>query len=200
MSWVGFDPGGENNFGFAFLNTNGSYETGVVSSASEALDLVSDRPLGVGIDAPLWWSAGRGGGRYVDEWIRKRHKIASGTVQSVNSLRGAVLVQGYLIAHQIRVKFPDVQITESHPKALIIALDIDGENWSAIETKFQLARNNGYTHRTEHERDALIAAVCARDGFQGKWSNDLAQGTRGVDEESADNSRLGNVSYYWPFD
>lgn len=60
--WIGADPGGRNNFGLAFLDVNGTAFCQTVSSANQAADAIDFTPNGVGIDAPLWWSAGIGGG------------------------------------------------------------------------------------------------------------------------------------------
>ena len=125
-------------------------------------------PLGLGVDAPMWWSACEGGGRRADARLRKRYGIASGTVQSGNSLQGAALIGGALLASTLREVFPGLRITESHPKALLLALRLD-------ETRFadRYQVETGWCN--EHERDAAIAAVCAREGFEGRWSTDLVR-------------------------
>src|SRR4051794_15528416 len=91
LSWYGADPGGIESFGVAALEDDGSFKTWLCSSTDEALRKII-KPAGVGIDCPLWWSSGKGGGRLADRWLRRTYNIASGTVQSVNSLKGAVLV------------------------------------------------------------------------------------------------------------
>ncbi|TAJ79453.1 MAG: hypothetical protein EPO42_05905 [Gallionellaceae bacterium] len=63
MVFLGFDPGGINNFGWATLHVNEdagfNLATGVVSNAPDAVRLASQmatsEPLGIGIDAPLFW-------------------------------------------------------------------------------------------------------------------------------------------------
>ena len=90
MCWYGADPGGIKSFGVAALEDDGSFKTWLCSSTDEALARII-QPAGVGIDCPRWWSSGKGGGRLADRWPRKTYSIASGTVQSVNSLKGAVL-------------------------------------------------------------------------------------------------------------
>jgi len=42
-----------------------------------------------------------------------------GTVQAVNSLRGACLVQGILTAILLRQRVPEIHVSESHPKAVL---------------------------------------------------------------------------------
>jgi len=77
---------------------------------------------GAGIDSPLFWVAN--GDRRVDQAVRAKMQALGarsvwGTVQSVNSLRGACLAQGILAAQLLRSRFPNIRITESHPKALL---------------------------------------------------------------------------------
>ena len=129
MVLLGFDPGGIESFGWAALHigdagTFVSLMTGVVSTAPEAVQRAGqcspDAPAGVGIDAPLFWV--QQGDRRADEHIRKRVVAAggqSGTVSSVNSLRGACLVQGVLTARLVGVSWPSAVVTEAHPKALL---------------------------------------------------------------------------------
>lgn len=191
--WVGADPGGKNNFGLAFLNVDGERLCCItVSSVDEAADKIFQRgaPLGLGIDAPMWWSSCKGAGREADKKIRRQYGISSGTVQSANSLRGAALVGGMMLALQIREEYPDTRITEMHPKALLRALGIDGPGFAErfkIPTKW----------RNEHERDAAIGAVCAREGFEGRWLFDLAR-HRHKSEQDPSSYCLAPMHYFWP--
>lgn len=115
--WVGVDPGGVTGrqFGVAVV-VDGKPITARVSCADEAVALVTVRPDGVGVDAPLWWSSKGSSDREADRWIRKTYRIASGTVQTANSLKGAALVQGAMFVQRLREKFPGVPVTETHPK------------------------------------------------------------------------------------
>src|SRR6266446_4384905 len=114
MIWFGADPGGKNNFGVAVLLDDGTYKTECVSFVEQAIDWIRehDHIDGVGIDAPLWWSSGPSGDRKADNELRKY-----GPVQAPNSLRGAVLVQGVMLATRLRQLYPQISITEAHPKA-----------------------------------------------------------------------------------
>lgn len=176
--WVGADPGGNQAFGVAFLDPDGRATTQCVSCAAEAIDLVDERPMGVGIDAPMWWSAGRSGDRKADRWIRNTYRIPAGTVQTGNSLRGAALIQGALFAEGLRRKFPGILCTESHPKALLLATKLDAD---AFLTRFGVL----YTTAIEHERDAVIAAISAREGFSGNWRRDLAGDRLPTEQDAA---------------
>lgn len=169
---LGFDPGGSKAFGWAVCRSDGQrlhvQRTGVVSEAEEALVAVSKilpHVVAAGIDAPLFWA--RSGGRRADAIVRKAvqacgHAGASGTVQQVNSLRGACLVQGVLLGHLIHQSIPHALITEAHPKALLWLLKtcelsdlVDGANPAA----------------SEHERDAVLAAYAAWMGPRADWRN-----------------------------
>ena len=193
--WVGADPGGKGKFGLAFLDETGKQLTcDSVSSVDEAVGKIVSRgaPLGIGIDAPMWWSSRKGASRKVDERIRKKYGIRSGTVQSANSLRGAALVGGAMLAFRIREKFPDTRITETHPKALLGAFKLDGTGF-AERFKIPTGWNN------EDERDALIGAVCAREGFEGRWTFDLAC-CRDDSEQNPSSYWLAPMRYFWPED
>lgn len=138
-----------------------------VSCAKEALEWVQAKPDGVGIDAPLWWSAGPSGDRFADQWIRKKYKIPSGTVQAANSLRGAALVQAALFVEGLRRNYRGVRVTEAHPKALL--KDVGGTEEFCRRYSIDI-KSYG-----EHERDALIAPVAAKHGFSRSWTHDLSK-------------------------
>lgn len=128
--WFGADPGGRLTFGVAVLHEDGTFDTAVVSSADEAMAWYRGVPMGVGIDAPLWWSSGQSSDRQADRFIRTTYRIASGTVQTANSLKGAVLVQGIMLAQRLRERFPLAPITEAHPKALLKAIGLG--SWGRV--------------------------------------------------------------------
>lgn len=156
---LGFDPGGSGNFGWCVAIDSQQFPTSAVASglsndgSSAVQDALSAVPSGekvaaVGIDAPLYWPIS--GSRDADLSVRAAIKTAgaphaAGTVQDVNSLRGACLIQGMLAAIALRERFPSIPITEAHPKAL---------RWLLPE----VARLCG---SSEHERDALLSAVAA---------------------------------------
>lgn len=190
--WVGADPGGIKAFGVAVVGESGNTRCKTVSSVAEAVTWIKEAGtlLGVGIDAPMWWSVVRGGVRRADARLRDAYGIPSGTVQSVNSLRGAALAGGALLASRMREAFPSLGITESHPKALLRALNLDG---AAFASRFGIQDAWG----DEHQRDAAVAAVCAREGFQGRWPVDLS-GDRDAQEQDPKSYWLAPVSYFWP--
>ena len=192
MAWFGADPGGKDKFGVAALRADGSFDTWCCSSVDQAVRLI-DTPEAIGIDCPMWWTSAIGGGRRVDAWLRRTYGIRSGTVQSVNSLRGAVVVQGIMLAMRLRKRLPDLPITETHPKALLAALALNSAPWSRLAEMFGL---KGDAPLGTHRRDALLSAVATREGACGRW-HDLSANR---DPEELDPKQLwfGPVAYWWP--
>lgn len=195
--WIGVDPGGEGKFGIALLSPDGDTKSTSVDCVDDASDFVQQElgsePAGVGIDAPLWWSSGRTGVRNADLWICKAHGLHSRNVQAVNSLWGSVLAQGMLFASRVRQLFPKVQITEVHPKAVLKALGEKRWNQylSEITTEIRL------DDIRDDCRDALIAAIAAREGFSGRWKRDLSR-DRAPSEQDPERHWIGPVRYFWP--
>ncbi len=161
MKFLGFDPGGHNRFGWACLDVDhdgevGDLRLGTCSNAEAAIEAsvacTANSPvLGIGIDAPLYWVSA--GDRNADKAVRTavtENGGASGTVSHVNSLRGACLVQGVLIAHFSAREWPDALITEAHPKAI---------RWVLPEFETSLTEFSNFGN--EHEKDAALAAKCA---------------------------------------
>ena len=157
---AGFDPGGKNSFGWcvAAIDPWRVVGRGVVSHANEACDGASEvlkakngNLVAAGIDAPLTWA--RDGGRresdkHVEQW---------GTAMAVNSLRGACVVQGYLLAKALNKKHPRCLITETNPKPLLKYLKHNPDTEVANEfdaVSFKVGES-------EHIRDAIVSAWAA---------------------------------------
>ena len=77
-----------------------------------------------------------------------------------------------------------------HPRALLRALALD---------KASFARRFGIfsTWKNDHERDAAIAAVCAREDFEERWNADLAL-ERHSSEQDPQADWLAPMHYFWP--
>lgn len=195
--WIGADPGGRNNFGLALLQPNGEARTWCVSCADDAAGIVAQEvamtPAGVGIDAPMWWSSGPSSDRRADQWLRKRYGLSGGRVQTSNSLRGAALVQGAMFLHLLREQFPGLPATEVHPKALLTAFG--DPSWAVFCDRYRLAASD--VVGKEHERDAVVGAVAAREGFEGRWRHDLSL-DRSTSEQDPSCYWLAPVHYFWP--
>ncbi|RLA47642.1 MAG: hypothetical protein DRR06_01800 [Gammaproteobacteria bacterium] len=163
--FLGFAPGGTMAFGWFSLvladdDKITEFNSGTCSTAGEAFDAAASTvsnylpaigiPLAIGIAAPMYWSANaeRNADNIVRGCVLSRGGPSS-TVSSVNSLRGACLAQGVMVAALTRERWPEVLITESHPGALLTT-------WPKV-TDFlsRLDFNN------DHERDAALCAYAA---------------------------------------
>jgi predicted nuclease with RNAse H fold len=188
---VGFDPGGKRAFGWAVLMfSNGrlsQMSTGTCSGSSQAVlaanSMCPSPPFGVAIDAPLFWTVE--GDRQADAVVRKMVCAAggsSGTVSHVNSLRGACLVQGVLVARLAAETWPHAQISEAHPKALL----------KVSRAARLFAETIASQTQSEHERDSALAAFTAFQLVSGSngWK-DLAK------SESKPYFTIGKPVAYW---
>ena len=182
---LGFDPGGrtgEGSFGWSVCR---SFEdsadgdslqrlcTGIAHDAWEALCHVKEaiRTRGLqgslqvraaGIDSPMYWV--KQGERRADNRVReeltqakKRCQFTArlARVMPVNILMGACLVQGVMLGKYLREEWPDLKITEAHPKALWQLLKSHGEQYDIGMVKRLKKGIAG------HERDATLSAVAA---------------------------------------
>lgn len=166
---LGFDPGGDRRFGWCVCEDvedlpltvreagcSGTVDDAIASASYQIRD--GEHPIGVGIDAPMFWV--RSTGRRVDREVRSAVRQAGapyppGTVQHVNSLRGACVAQGMLIAADLRELYPNLVVSECHPKALLWIIG-NGGGAGALA-----AYVRGVEGRTEHERDAAIGCLSA---------------------------------------
>lgn len=195
--YLGFDPGGKGQFGLSIClkeggrlqivkTGNANHAEGVLSEIKENLPPKST-VMGAGIDAPLFWAAN--GIRHSDLLVRNAikklgSKSPGGTVQQLNSLRGACLVQDPLIAKLLADEFPEISITESHPKALLFMLGLANAeikpNQVGINDLHQYIKvvSGNYT---EHERDSVLGAIAsmASVGRYANWRN-LAEEEKGL--------------------
>jgi hypothetical protein len=176
--FIGLDPGGEGTFGWALAVRKENrplnlLDAGCSSNARTAVDdvlsaLPSDGTVrGAGIDAPLYWTPT--GVRRADAIVRevlsaRGAPSAGGTVQQLNSLSGACLVQGPAAAILLRQRFPSLLITETHPKALLWHIGIASRERPVKTVRLsqasQLIQAPG-TFDNEHVRDAALSCAVA---------------------------------------
>lgn len=132
---LGFDPGGQDRFGWAIAEFSprlplkilavglARHAQGAVEKCLKESQVFSSGFIrGIGIDSPIYWTPNCD--RKADRIVRMAidlagAKSASGTVQHINSLRGACVVQGIVAGILLRSHLPNVPISESHPKALL---------------------------------------------------------------------------------
>ena len=175
---LGFDPGGKEHFGWCVCNDSNHLPLTIRASGlgNHAQDAVSsaftwigqhEHVLGAGIDAPMYWVAD--GDRVADLELREAIKCrgaqySGGTVQHVNSLRGACLVQGIITACLLRKQVAGIPISECHPKAALWLLGIahvrkPPKNVTLVDLKEYILHDG--SDISEHERDAMIGALSA---------------------------------------
>ncbi|MBM4273430.1 MAG: DUF429 domain-containing protein [Deltaproteobacteria bacterium] len=176
--FLGFDPGGKGSFGWAVcIDKDDGLDivaTGLADHAKGALEQsLNAKPkggsiAGAGIDAPMFWVNSEC--RESDNIVRKaiKHlgaKSPGGTVQHFNSLRGACVIQGLLILKLLRRLYPNLPITEAHPKALLWLMGIARKDYEPqMVTSRDLSKVNirGTRFRSEDERDAVLGAFTAQ--------------------------------------
>ena len=175
---LGFDPGGEGNFGWAVCNDQDNglqvLDAGVADHARGALEKSlkalpkEGMVVGAGIDAPMFWVFD--GSREADRRIRaiiRRLGAPSpgGTVQHFNSLRGACVIQGLLVLKLLRQLYPYLPVTEAHPKALLWFMDIAKKDFGPAMVRLNDIKEIYVTRaeiRSEDERDAVLGAFTAQ--------------------------------------
>jgi hypothetical protein len=178
MLVLGFDPGGLKRFGWCVAEPtlHGKLRLrkwGVADDAAAAVETAlkpipeAGPAVAAGIDSPLFWVPS--GSRCADKTIRDAltalgARNTGGTVQEVNSLRGACLAQGIMTAHLLRKSAPAIRITESHPKALLWLLKVASKHRPAAEVRMSHLRDVITCESealSEHERDAALGAFAA---------------------------------------
>ena len=97
-----------------------------------------------------------------------------------------------MFVQRLRERFPAANVTETHPKAVLKAL---GQSWEDFRRRFDV--NTEIDDSREHERDAIIGAVAAREGFQGRWKSDLSI-DRDPSEQDPASFWLAPIHYFWP--
>ncbi len=93
-------------------------------------------------------------------------KCPAGTVQAVNSLRGACIAQAVLAAQEFVLRFPHATIVESHPKASLLLLGLKPSKLTSHAAILRLLGPYVTFCKTcgranEHVRDAALAALAA---------------------------------------
>lgn len=208
---VGFDPGGKGQFGWCVLERRARkvprlIATGLADHAGAAVNEVKDiagrkSVAAAAIDSPLYWTfaASREADRLIRSAIRARGALSpGGTVQQVNSLRGACLSQGILAAHLLRQKWPEIRLTESHPKALLWLLGIATvrRRPPAIRVRHLDALVKcGDNVACEHRRDAILGAIAADQMLMASpdWVNLVDR-----EEVSAVFTPIRDIEYWMP--
>ena len=79
-------------------------------------------------------------------------------LREINSLRGACLVQGALVAYLLHKRFPYITITESHPKALLYLMGIASKKMNPLNVSLEDLSEYIDCDQScdEHERDFYL--------------------------------------------
>lgn len=203
---MGYDPGGNGAHGVAELQ----FENGEVSALSTrtletAEDVISilERMASLaalGVDTLTCWGTGIGAWRPADRWLREHYKAVLRSVMPPNALFGSMCLNGMGVLIAARHRFPDVLITETHPKVLY---------WQLSRKKYEYKTSKATMDRmlagalgvsvasaTEHEWDAAVSAFAAFKGFVGRWSHDLHTLPANKGERLV--TPCGITHYFWP--
>lgn len=203
---VGYDPGGNDAHGLALAKFHKgeleSIELGTYRTADSVLAAISNHPdtIAIGIDTLTCWSTGASGWRPADRWLKKQYPEITHSIASANSLFGSMGLNGMSVLIEARSQFPDINVSETHPKVLYF--ELCGRKYDYRNNQRQMDIFLGGSLGTEihtendHEWDAAISvhAVCC--GLTGHWRKDL----HSLDVEP--NERLvtpcGVTQYWWP--
>src|SRR5713226_8231318 len=121
---VGYDPGGNGAHGLAELRVEDGravkLSTTTLGTAEEVITCVErlSSVLALGVDTLTCWSTGTSGWRPADLWLRQQYKAVQNSIMTPNGLFGSMGLNGMSFLISARHRFPDVPITETHPKVL----------------------------------------------------------------------------------
>ncbi len=213
MITLGFDPGGIGNFGCAILNFEDfTASVKTVSSVDEAMKWIGEvtsrscKPQAIGIDTLMHWQTTQSGWRGADEYLKRLYpdKEIKKSIAACNSLYSAMTVQGITLATYIRKTWPDVTITETHPKLLWYELN-DREYPRKQNVENVLGELNEHMRqleivcnelRNDHEYDALLSAWAAGKGITDNWEDIV--GFKAEQQINENVYPIDRAKYYWP--
>ena len=204
---VGYDPGGNCQHGLALATVR---DGNIVNVTTKTLPNVEDvvlsifdieTPIGLGIDTLTCWGTGRSGWRPADLWLREQYPDVKHSVQAPNSLHGAMSVSGMALLVAVRQAFPDIFVTETHPKVLYYAqfnqlCDYTGPNIAVMNEHLSQLLVVDVAPQNEHEWDSAISILAVVRGLSGSWHDDLHDRPIVSDERLV--QPCGRTAYVWP--
>lgn len=206
---LGYDPGGNGKHGVARVTVRAGEVardgvfTATVETAEDALQwlLQADSPLGCGIDTLTVWATGKSGLRPADTWLREHYPSVRLSVVPPNSLYGSMAVGGAAVVLPLLERWPNLVVSETHPKVLYYALSGKKYDWKEDRSGMTdlLSSSLGCSLpelRTDHEWDALISAYAVWQGLAGSWTRDLLE--LPLSPKSRLVWPLGKTQYFWP--
>lgn len=174
--FLGYDPGGEGRNGVAAarIADDGTTferppETWALRDVEEVCRWLRTRhgAEALGIDTLLAWS--RKGGRACDDALRRKYPEQSESVIAQNSLRGAMTINGVIVA-RLGYHLGLPLLVESNPKFVLRAWLEDHMAGTEFAKRLEPLRRK---KTGDHEADALIAAWCASRWHFGHWTVNL---------------------------
>ena len=203
---VGYDPGGNGNHGFARAMVRGGdvvcVTTKTLQTAEDVVRSILDgeKPVGIGIDTLTCWSTGHSGWRPADRWLLQDYPDMQGAVIAPGGLRGAMCLNGMAVLAAVRQAFPDIFVTETHPKVLYYELfkdryDYNGPNESIMDERLSELLGLDIEPQTEHEWDAAISILPVVRRLHGSWQDLHARPT---DPGERLIHPCGKTTYMWP--
>lgn len=204
--YLGYDPGGGGAHGVAAIDDySAACET--VTTAEDAIRWFKGRcekqpPIALGVDTLTLWSTGPAGWRPADRALRSAYPRVVNSIASPNSLYGSMPVGGAAVAIALRGLFPDVKITETHPKVLYFCLTEAIYDFTDSRDEM-IRRLIEWVGRpcdvgSEHGWDALVSAYAAREWRSGKWTHDLHRLPAQAGYEQLVSAHGSHAHYAWP--
>jgi hypothetical protein len=201
--YLGFDPGGLfAGTGVALFSIRDKAPyciTDCVESVDDAIKwsierLAGEAPKAAGLDTFLFWETGKGGWRGADLWLRKQYPVVKSSVLSSNSAHGSMSIQGMSLAIQLRGRWPQVELIETHPKVLWYALTMQKYDWPSDMAEWLLNEMDCLTAEiaNDHCWDAALSAWAAFKGHTKCWKRDLRELSRSPIEPA------GRSAFWWP--
>lgn len=203
---VGYDPGGNFGHGIATLLVDrgkiqkASVQTlKTVEQVIEILESIESL-IGIGVDTLTCWSTGDSGWRPADRWLRIKYPQVKNSIVSPNGLYGSMGLNGMAVLFFMKKLYPDLFITETHPKILFWFLTRErydySKNKDLMDKHLRLILEVSLAPKNEHEWDAAISAYAALSSLKGIWKRNLHELPAKDDERII--SACGKTYYFWP--
>lgn len=203
---LGYDPGGNASHGLALATYRKGelthFETSTLDTVEDVISQVEqvNELLAIAVDTLSCWSTGVSGWRPADRWLRKNYKEVVHSIASPNSLYGSMGLNGMAVLIALKRRFPNLIVTETHPKVLYFALSGDKYNYNMANEKMDEFLSSKMdceiSTESDHEWDAAISIYAARQGLTGSWARDL----HAIPLESSGRmiTPCGSTHYWWP--
>lgn len=162
--------------------------------------------VAAGIDTITEWNGGRSGWRPADHWLRETYPDVKKSVVALNSIYGAMAVNGASFLTLLRPRFHSdgTMITEAHPKVCYFAITgivhawpkrrEDMTEWLLRELGIE-SPESGFGVN-DHSFDAGVSILGALRGLNGDWTHDLH--TESNESCGPRVQPFGPTHYWWP--